>query len=180
MCPRLCSSIHSAGAVFRSASIEDCSSFPRRRCSSRLWWTRRTDSCSMRNPENRAHMEQLLDSDDLDTIVSGVGSRKDRIRDHYQAKLSTVAKFVRYFEMRNEQDRVIYYLFFAGNHRTGHYKMKDSFWAVDQTGRFRFSDATSRSQPVLFDLDPAPQLVPILESEFAGRVVSGKEVTRFV
>ena len=65
--------------------------------------------------------------------------------------LTTYAKFVRYFEMRNIDNRPIYYLFFASNNAKGHLKMKDAMWKVSKEGDFKFSDATDPDQIVLFE-----------------------------
>jgi hypothetical protein len=76
----------------------------------------------------------------------------------YQEQLKKHAKFVRYFEMRNKNNRPIYYLFFATNNRLGHQKMKEAFWSIDTSSGLRFSDATNPNQPVLFDLKEHPKL----------------------
>jgi three-Cys-motif partner protein len=78
-----------------------------------------------------------------------------QLRALYQAQLEQCAKYVRYFEMRNEDNRIIYYLFFATNNRLGHVKMKEAFWKVDSSAGFHFSDATNANQLVLFEEDPS-------------------------
>jgi hypothetical protein len=52
--------------------------------------------------------------------------------------------------LRDKNDRVVYYLFFASNNATGHYKMKEAMWKVDPLGDFSFSDATNPNQKILF------------------------------
>lgn len=79
-----------------------------------------------------------------------------------------MADYVRYFEMRDRNDRTQYCLFFASNHELGHLKMKEAMWKVDPDGDFRFSDATNPNQLVLFEADPTALLLEELRREFAG------------
>jgi len=131
----------------------------------------------------REHIVELFGSDEASRIARRRGDRVAALRDLYQRQLSSVARFVRYFEMRDEQDRTIYFLFFAGNHRLGHAKMKEAMWRMDPSGRFRFSDATDPRQPLLLDEreDHSERLFKRLASRFGGRgVVTGKQVREFV
>lgn len=114
-------------------------------------------------------------------IAKESGNRIDELRRLYQSKLSSVAKYVRYFEMRDRQDRPQYYLFFASNSERGHIKMKESMWKVNPDGDFRFSDATNPHQTVLFDNDPARVLAAQLREEFRSEgAVTGLCVRTFV
>ena len=104
-----------------------------------------------------------------------------KLRELYQSKLKQAAKYVRYFEMRDRQDRTQYYLFFATNNELGHLKMKEAMWKVDPDGEFRFSDATNPNQLVLFEADATPTLVDQLRKEFRSKgTVTGFEVRKFV
>ena len=114
----------------------------------------------------------------LDVIQSD--NRLLTLRQLYQEQLQKHAQFVRYFEMRDQRDRIIYYLFFATNHRLGHVKMKESFWKVDSSSGFKFSDKTDPKQMVLFDLDPSENLANDLLSHFSGQVVRSDVVIQFV
>lgn len=115
----------------------------------------------------------------LDVLLSG-GDRVCELRNLYQKQLEMCAKFVRYFEMRDENNRTIYYLFFATNNSLGHAKMKAAFWQVDSTTGFRFSDATNPDQPVLFEEDPTLELREELVNHFAGRRVYVKLIKNYV
>ena len=98
------------------------------------------------------HINELFGTPKISEIIKNYS--KDRVRDlrdSYQLMLNTLAAYVRYFEMRNEDNRPIYYLFFATNNRVGHLKMKEAMWRVDKEGDFKFSDATNPDQIVLFE-----------------------------
>lgn len=126
------------------------------------------------------HIKDLLGIDDPQAIISLSGDRVQSLRMLYQQQLSTVARFVRYFEMRNNVDRPIYYLFFASNHALGHKKMKEAFWTVDAAGGYRFSDATNPDQLLLFADDPVPDLIDSLHLHFAGMTVEVSTILNWV
>lgn len=128
----------------------------------------------------RAHLVSLLGTDEVLEVAASPGDRIRALRELYQQKLQSIARFVRYFEMRDTNHRVIYYLFFATNHALGHKKMKESFWSVDSGQGYQFSDATNPDQPVLFELDPAPQLASQLSARFVGKTITGRAVSDFV
>lgn len=118
-------------------------------------------------------------SEVLDT-ARGSGDRVKALRMSYQRQLERVAKFVRYFEMRDAKDRAIYYLFFATNHSLGHVKMKEAFWKVDPEGGFQFSDATNPNQLVMFELDPSLTLAEMLRQTYVSQTVIVEQIQRFV
>jgi three-Cys-motif partner protein len=127
------------------------------------------------------HIVEAFGSEDALRIAKGSGDRVSKLRDLYQKRLATVAKFVRYFEMRDRNDRPQYYLFFATNNPLGHRKMKEAMWKVDPHGEFRFSDATDPDQMVLFDADPTEALAAEIRSRFRGKGrVTGRDVRTFV
>jgi three-Cys-motif partner protein len=112
--------------------------------------------------------------------IAGTGGGVFALRDLYQEQLRLVAKFVRHFEMRDADDRVIYYLFFASNNRLGHLKMKEAMWQLDPGGEFRFSDATNPDQLVLFSSPSSPPLSSRLRARFGTMEVTAGEVRLFV
>ena len=74
-----------------------------------------------------------------------------------------------------------YFLFFATNNPKGMAKMKEAMWKVDQSGEFRFSDATNPAQELLFG--PKPDFEALrrtLLSNFSGKQASIAEVENFV
>lgn len=102
------------------------------------------------------------------------------LRQLYQQQLQRYARFVRYFEMCNDQNRVIYDLFFASNHALGHAKMKEAFWQVDAQSGYKFSDRTNPNQGVLFVLDPSQDVAVEIQRHFAGKTIFSEEIIRFV
>lgn len=121
------------------------------------------------SPIDRQHIKDLLGASDAE--ITHVLNSPDRVlafRELYQEKLRKHARFVRFFEMRDSRNKVIYYLFFAGNHPLGHARMKEAFWKVDNQSGFKFSDRTNPNQPVLFELDPSNDLAAQLKKHFAG------------
>ena len=137
----------------------------------------------LEHPEDKVvqHIVDAFGGDEAVKIAKGSGDRIARLRELYQSKLLGVAKYVRFFEMRDRQDRPQYYLFFATNHELGHLKMKEAMWKVDPDGDFRFSDATNPGQLVLFEADPTKVLAAQLGDEFRAKgTVSGFQVRTFV
>lgn len=137
----------------------------------------------LEHPEDKItqHIVDAFGTDEAVRIAKGSGDRVSKLRELYQSKLQQAAKYVRYFEMRDRQNRPQYYLFFATNSDLGHLKMKEAMWKVDPDGDFRFSDATNPNQLVLFEADTTPPLVNDLRCEFCGKgQVTGFTVRTFV
>lgn len=133
----------------------------------------------LNHPEEslRHHMDEIFGTSECFQITGD--DRIVRLRDLYQKQLQKAANFVRYFEMKNKNGRLIYLLFFASNNRLGHLKMKEAMWSVDPLGEFRFSDRTS-SQEILFQPDQAELLWPLLQVRFKGQTVPVSTVQEFV
>jgi len=137
----------------------------------------------LEHPEDKVvqHIVTAFGGDEAVRIAKGSGDRVVKLRELYQSKLAGVAKYVRFFEMRDRQDRTQYYLFFATNNELGHLKMKEAMWKVDPNGDFRFSDATNPAQLVLFEADPTKLLAAQVRKEFRGRgTITGLDVRVFV
>lgn len=137
----------------------------------------------LQHPEDKVvqHIVEAFGGEEAVQIAKGSGDRVAELRELYQSNLRQAAKYVRYFEMRDRQDRTQYYLFFATNHERGHLKMKEAMWKVDPDGEFRFSDATNPDQFVLFEYDSTPKLVELLRKEFCAEgTVTGGTVRSFV
>ena len=133
------------------------------------------------NVTDRKHIRDLFGADEaeMEAVLSS-GDRISALRQFYQVQLQKYARFVRYFEMRNNNNRVIYYLFFAGNHPLGHLRMKEAFWRVDPDNGYRFSDGTDPNQLVLLEEDPSLTLATKLKSQFNGTKQLSQDVIKFV
>lgn len=137
----------------------------------------------LEHPDDKVvqHIVDAFGTPDAIQIAKGTGNRIARLRELYQSKLQQVARFVRYFEMRDRQNQTQYYLFFATNNALGHLKMKEAMWTVDPDGEFQFSDATNPGQLVLFEADATPRLVDELRQTFGHRgTVTGADVRLFI
>ena len=137
----------------------------------------------LEHPEDKVvqHIVEAFGGAEAVEIAKGPGGRVLKLRELYQSKLSEAAKYVRYFEMRDRQDRPQYYLFFATNNDLGHCKMKEAMWKANPDGEFRFSDATNPLQQVLFENDPTSALAADVRQEFRAKgTVTGRQVRAFV
>jgi three-Cys-motif partner protein len=124
----------------------------------------------LEHPEEniRSHIADTFGTEEAFAIAQTPGDRVTALRNLYQKQLEKTAKFVRYFELRDRDGRVIYHLFFATNNALGHLKMKEAMWTVDPLGEFSFSDSTNPNQEVLFPDSSANPLVGHLASKFRG------------
>ena len=130
------------------------------------------------------HVAQTLGTENAAKIVLDTGmDRLGALRELYLAQLQRFAKYCRYFEMRNADGRILYYLFFISNNKTGFEKMKDAMWQADSSGNFRFSDSTDPDQEVLFDNEVLwlPIAKRRIQEEFGGKPsVAASKVRDFV
>jgi three-Cys-motif partner protein len=137
----------------------------------------------LKHPEDKVvqHIVDAFGAREAVNIAKSSGDRVVKLRELYQSRLQQVAKYVRYFEIRDRQNRPQYYLFFATNNDLGHLKMKEAMWKVDPDGDFSFSDATNPNQLVLFDADTTSILIKQLRRKFCGKgQVSGLKVRTYV
>ena len=119
---------------------------------------------------------------------NGVGLRNPRARRRFfhdlylrQLQQTAGANYVRSFEMRNERDRVDYYLFYATNNIRGLAKMKEAMWKIDESGEFTFSDATDPNQAVLFEPEPRYDVLQRqMLARFGGQEATVEEIEGFV
>jgi three-Cys-motif partner protein len=133
--------------------------------------------------KNNQHIIELFGSEKvLEILEKNPDNRYDVLRTFYQKQLCEVAgaKFVRFFTMKNINDRPIYDLFFATKHRLGHIKMKEAMWSIDDEGLFRFSDGTDQNQIVLFKPDSRKELFEIINKKRTQSQYQVKRIKRFV
>ena len=132
-------------------------------------------------PDVVKHLVDAFGTEQVLQVAKSTGDRVKNLRTLYQGQLEALAKFVRYFEMRDRNSRVQYYLFFASNNDLGHLKMKEAMWKINPEGEFRFSDATDPNQLVLFEADTTGPLLKLLQGQFGGKgAVSAAVVRKYV
>lgn len=118
----------------------------------------------------------LIGSDGAATEIAASGDRVLRARQLYLESLRSVARFVRFFELRDRKDVPIYDLFFATNHPKGHIRMKEAMWKVDGGGTYSFSDGIDPRQATLFSPTPGRDYAPELWQQFRGTTVRSEKV----
>ena len=108
--------------------------------------------------------------------------RRNFLHSLYLSQLRSVAgaRYVRSFEMRNKKDVTDYFLFFATNNRKGMARMKEAMWKVDESGEFRFSDATNPAQMSMLGVPNIPELRRLICGRFAGQDSTIAEIEEFV
>lgn len=132
---------------------------------------------------NNQHIIDVFGSEKIIELLENAGvKRYDILRTFYQNQLRdrAGAKFVRYFSMKDSNDRPIYDLFFATKHELGHIRMKQAMWNIDNEGFFQFSDGTDQNQFVLFQPDTRKELFDILKKKKSRNRYEVKEVKKFV
>jgi hypothetical protein len=135
------------------------------------------------HPDQVANFNSFFGTDDWKQCAgaSDPRARNRCLHDLYLRQLHTGAAHVRSFEMSNARDVTDYYLFYATNELLGLKKMKEAMWKADESGEFRFSDATDPNQFVLFE--KAPNLLTLrarIVTEFSGKQVSVANIEKFV
>lgn len=135
------------------------------------------------HPDQGDNFDDLFGTNSWRSLAAGSRSvRCKNIHALYQKQLQTTAKYVRSFEMRNQNDVTDYFLFFATNNPKGLAKMKEAMWKIDDTGEFKFSDATNPEQ-VRFDYVSNPDfslLDQALLSHFHGKTCYVRQIEEFV
>jgi three-Cys-motif partner protein len=130
-----------------------------------------------------ANFNSFFGSDEWKQCVTATEPRtRNRcLHDLYLQQLHTGAAYVRSFEMSNAHDVTDYYLFYATNELLGLKKMKEAMWKADESGEFRFSDATDSNQFVLFEKAPKlPALQARVIAAFSGKEASVDDIEKFV
>ena len=129
--------------------------------------------------QQRQHFVDLFGTPEVLDIINSRGDRIHQLKSLYQRQLEKCARYVRVFEMKNEDNKTIYCLFFATYHRLGLVKMKEAFWKVDPSSGYKFSDATNPNQLVLFEEDHADILAKMLVVRFHGQKVAVSTALEF-
>ena len=124
-------------------------------------------------------INSLIGIPEAANLIAEAEDRTVMARQLFAESLRKVAKFVRFFEMRDAAGTPIYDLFFASDHPLGHYKMKEAMWKVAQSGGYSFSDGVDPKQAILFSADPGESLAPPLWDFFRDRTVDAAEVLEY-
>jgi three-Cys-motif partner protein len=135
------------------------------------------------HPDQVTNFDIFFGTQDWRDSISGLDprARNQRLHELYRCQLERAATYVRSFEMSNKKDVTDYYLFYATNELLGLKKMKEAMWKADESGEFRFSDATDANQMVLFESKPDLQaLRKQITAEFAGRTAKVSDIEHFV
>jgi three-Cys-motif partner protein len=135
------------------------------------------------HPDQVENFNSFFGTDEWKRCVnaSDPRTRNRCLHDLYLRQLQTEAAYVRSFEMSNARDVTDYYLFYATNELLGLKKMKEAMWKADESGEFRFSDATDSKQLILFEKAPnLPALQAQMLAEFSGKEVTVGAIEEFV
>ena len=135
------------------------------------------------HPDQAPNFNSFFGTEEWKRCINASDSRaRNRcLHDLYLRQLHAQAAYVRSFEMSNERDVTDYYLFYATNELLGLKKMKEAMWKADESGEFRFSDATDPNQLVLFEKAPHLRTLQArIVSEFSGKEVSVDDIEKFV
>ncbi len=113
------------------------------------------------HPDQVKNFDSFFGTDTWKSCVAQTDPRQRNgkfcLHDLYLRQLNGAAGYVRSFEMSNSRDVTDYFLFYATSELLGLKKMKEAMWKVDESGEFRFSDATDPNQFVLFEKAPSLQ-----------------------
>ena len=114
------------------------------------------------------------------SLLSG-HEKEERFREIYLDALRNRggASYAYPFAMRDNNDRVIYWLFFSTNSLRGLEEMKLAMWEVDRSGGFEFSDRHAHEVGKLFSYDDQ-RLANDLVKEFDGKPADIATIREFV
>lgn len=130
--------------------------------------------------EVASKLPALFGVPDAAALIAASPDRVVRARELYAAQLRTVARYVRFFVMRNSKDVPIYDLFFASNNPRGFEKMKEAMWKIDESGDYAFSDGIGPGQRSLFRGDVGRYLALTMLERFASQEVTSELVLEWV
>ncbi len=110
------------------------------------------------------------------------GKRESFMLAAYVSSLKEKAKatYVWPFAMLDQNERLLYWLFFCTNNIRGLEEMKKAMWKVDETGSFTFNDKDGFSQPKFLSSYTEDHLAKDLERGLAGRTLKVEDVNEWV
>ena len=136
----------------------------------------------MTDPTKWAGITKAFGGDEWRSVLDLHGQvKEERFKDVYMTALHDrgVAKYTFPFAMRDEHDRVIYWLFFCTNNIRGLEEMKRAMWTVDRSGGFEFSDKHSAQMGKPFSVDDE-WLANHLFAEHENGVLTVDDIRKYV
>jgi three-Cys-motif partner protein len=136
-------------------------------------------------PNQEKHLDILFGNREWRNMldISTPLKKREFAQQLYKKQLEKEAKikYVRFFEMINRFNQTEYLLFFGSNNKKGLKEMKRAMWKVDPGGAYRFSDRTDHRQKVLFEPEPAYNLLKkLIVEKFDSERVSIEQIEEFV
>lgn len=137
-------------------------------------------------PQNEKHVTELFGGTEEWKKEKDIKEPKKRyffLTGLYEKQLRSQCGtcYIRPFDMINQHNKNDYVLFFVTKNKLGLEKMKEAMWKVDESGNFKFSDATyDTKQMVLFDKPNYDQLKKMILTKYAGKKASIEELSDFV
>lgn len=129
-------------------------------------------------------LNNLFGTDEWKKIKEVQGYRDEALFELYKKQLKEICgvNFVRSFEMVNKANQPIYHLIFCTNNIKGLEVMKNSMWAVDKRGQYKFSDRLGLGQTFLFsDTDYwKAQAVDLIYNRYRGKRVPIEDIKNFI
>lgn len=95
-------------------------------------------------------------------------------------KAKAQVRYIWHFAMCNNNDKLVYWLFFCTNNLRGLEEMKRAMWSVDSTGGFRYSDRDDPLQMNLFEKLTDDALAEELTEKLCGKNMTVAEIKEFV
>jgi three-Cys-motif partner protein len=133
--------------------------------------------------EKEESLTKLFGTDEWKKIKGIQGYRDETLLELYKKQLKEKCgvEYVRSFEMVNRSNQPIYHLIFCTNSIKGLEVMKNSMWAVDKRGQYRFSDRLGSGQTYLFsDTDYwKKDVANLIYKNYRGKTVSIEEIKNY-
>jgi three-Cys-motif partner protein len=103
---------------------------------------------------------------------------------YYCSKLKEKAKYVKHFEMRDKDYKLIYHLVFGTKHLSGLKAMKESMFKVDKLQEYKFADSTNPEQSYIIDYFGEELWIQHAGTEllkkFSGKIMDVEKIEEYV
>lgn len=122
----------------------------------------------------------VIGSDNAPEIISNTSTNKtNKARELYKTQLLTVARYVKWFQIKKKTNQRIYDLFFATNNLKGFKIIKEVFWEIDPQSGYSYS-GNYHLQNSLFKGKHTEEVAKIIQQNFLGQEVEGSTVFSFI